>query len=66
MLKYLQCEKILERQDPTLNSKESIPNMFKAFENIKSDIEQIKNRPLNIMFLRIAMNLNTKQSPKMT
>lgn len=44
MLKYLQCEKILERQDTRFEQhRAAYQSCLKRFENIKLDIEQIKN-----------------------
>ena len=44
MLKYLQCEKILERQDAHFEQhRAAYQTCLKRFENIKSDIYQIKN-----------------------
>ena len=44
MLKYLQCEKILERQDSHFEQhRAAYQTCLKRFENIKSDIYQIKN-----------------------
>lgn len=44
MLKYLQCEKILERQDTRFEQhRATYQTCLKHFENIKRDIEQIKN-----------------------
>ena len=44
MLKYLQCEKILERQDTRFEQhRAAYQTCLKHFENIKRDIEQIKN-----------------------
>ena len=47
MLKYLQCEKILERKDARFEQhRATYQTCLKHFENIKSDIEQIKNLSL--------------------
>ena len=44
MLKYLQCEKILEWQDARFEQhRATYQTCLKHFENIKRDIEQIKN-----------------------
>ena len=44
MLKYLQCEKILERQDTRFEQhRAAYQTCLMHFENIKRDIEQIKN-----------------------
>ena len=44
MLKYRQCEKILEPQNSHFEQqRETYQTCLKHFENIKSDIEQIKN-----------------------
>lgn len=44
MLKYLQCEKILEPQNDHLKQqRESYQACLKSFESIKSDIHEIKN-----------------------
>lgn len=44
MLKYLQCEKILERQDTRFEQHRApYQTCLMHFENIKRDIEQIKN-----------------------
>jgi hypothetical protein len=44
MLKYLQCEKILEPQNARFEQhRATYQTCLKHFENIKSDIEQIKN-----------------------
>lgn len=44
MLKYLQCEKILEPQNTSFEQqRDAYQTCLKRFENIKSDIYQIKN-----------------------
>ena len=44
MLKYLQCEKVLERQDACFEQhRATYQTCLMHFENIKRDIEQIKN-----------------------
>jgi len=44
MLKYFQCEKILEPQNDHLKQqRESYQSCLKSFETIKSDIYEIKN-----------------------
>ena len=44
MLKYLQCEKILEPQNTSFEQqRDTYQTCLKRFENIKSDIYQIKN-----------------------
>lgn len=65
MLKYLQCEKILEPQNDHLKQqRESYQACLKSFEAIKSDIHEIKNPSPKRNFSQQTYESEIKPNPK--
>lgn len=65
MLKYLQCEKILEPQNDHLKQqRESYQACLKSFEAIKSDIHEIKNPSPKRNFAQQTYESEIKPNPK--
>lgn len=65
MLKYLQCEKILEPQNDHLKQqRESYQACLKSFEAIKSDIHEIKNPSPKRNFSQQTYEPEIKPNPK--
>ena len=65
MLKYLQCEKILEPQNDHLKQqRESYQACLKSFEAIKSDIHEIKNPSSKRNFSQQTYEPEIKPNPK--